>query len=366
MSCRTRRVHRAVVIALVVGLAAVGLVVMGCDRDSSPEESYDEAAAAAEPQVQEQSEEQPDEQPEAQEEPDDDTEVVEQPDESDSVDELPARLDSPSYSAGRGEVRMFVGEVPDQVSEALDESDDHRIAFDPSQWDTPYSNLEELEVLTREAPRRVRVTEVVRTSGPEGHGFEEYLETEPVDNLGGSVDGTFYAGPGVFSEDSRLGTIGSEPVDDELAKEVWELFWNDEEFPESFRETVEEYFEHTGESVDEPKLDEYIQQYRAQFAPDYPRLVTVEINPGQDAGPRWIECVGAGYLVDETGEQIKEVKSSHGGFYCLSPTSKVDLEGDGTWGVLYTEGTEPHPYSLKLMEFDDSGEPSRRGVYSWD
>lgn len=347
--------RRQIANAVVLLAASAGVVVFGtgCERESQPEATPVEPAVADEVDTPTESDEKP--------------AAAVEIEEPDPLDYLPDRLRRPRYSPGSENVRMYAGNLPDEVDQQLDEKQEAnrslRVDFDPSQWDEPYSNLEKLEVLTTGGPQQAPIDRVVRSHN--GFGWENHLVTEPVENLGAGLDGTFYAGPGVFSENARMGTVDDEPVDERLAADIWELFWEGS-LPESYREAIEEYFEHTGESVDEPDLDDHIQEYRARFTPDHPRLVTVELAPSHHAGPRWIDCIAAGYLVDEAGENIEEAKPVHAGFHCLSPSMKVDLEGDGTWGVLYTIGTETHPFDLELMEFDDSNEPSHRAVYGWD
>lgn len=279
---------------------------------------------------------------------------------------LPPGLAEPSLGTFQVYHVVSSGHVPDEVEATLDEQDRQPSApYDPDEWPAHYDWPEVLEVLTSQGPVELDIEEVRRIhSRGEGMIEDTVLRTESLADTDGEASRTFYAGPGVFAGDARVADGGdAEAVDEDLAARIWERFVDD--LQEHNREALEEAFDQLDDDLEDPQLDEYVEQYHIDFSPDWSRLVVVGLHD-PEVLPFRMECLKAGYLVDDEGNEITTGVEPEMGFHCIGPVSTAaDLDGDGYWGVLYHSGTEPHPFSIRMLVVDD-GEPTTEHLKSVD
>lgn len=354
-----------------IAAAVCALTLAGCDREPQPEAT---AAQVGPEETNHGEDEEPAPTDDAEPKPADEAPgAALVPDEpgDDETNGIPDTLKTPRYSGigTDGTIRHRPHSVPEEVEAVRerreeDGKDPNRFPFEPQHWSDSYGNVEAIEVLTTDEPIRVRFGEFRKKYN--GMSWDPILETEPSERLADTVlRATFYADVGVFSPESRIKErLASESVDEQLAERLWERAIGDLQDYE--RQILEEYFEQVDDSIDDPALDDYFKQHRADFSAQHTRLITLGVRIGTRAGYNdEHDCFGAGYVADDDGDNIKVAVAPHLEFHCFDPERFVDLDGDGTWGVIYTRGRLPHPVDLDMVEFDDDGEPTHRGLHTW-
>lgn len=282
----------------------------------------------------------------------------------DIPERLRSQLSEPRSTTHRDGLVSLEVWPPDDIRKQLEEDQRLPIPYEPEEWPEEYRNFTAVEALSPEGPVLVEWEEIGTGSRAEGMELHFMLLSEPSEAVARAPGRTFIAAPGVMPPDARMKRAEVEPVEEELAAELWERFLEriedhhdrlegmgfetDHPRRPSPREQLEESIRAVEEG--EQSLDSYVRGYEGPFGGPYTRLVTVSRD-------LWGLCVSTGYLVDDSGEEIKEVEWAVSLVRCFQPSALGDLEGDGYWGVVYAHGVEPHPFRIKWMEFDERGEP---------